>query len=121
MSGRLGEAVGELYVARHFPPESKAQVLELVENMRRAYGERIDAVTWMSAETKVIAREKLATFRPKIGYPDRWKDYSGYDVRPGDAFGNQMRFAQWDWANDIARLGRPSDRPGCPLRPPTPP
>jgi len=110
LNGTLGEAVGELYVARHFPPESKAQVLELVENMRRAYGERIDAVTWMSAETKVIAREKLATFRPKIGYPDRWKDYSGYDVRPGDAFGNQMRFAQWDWANDIARLGRPSDR-----------
>ena len=110
LNGVLGEAVGELYVARHFPPESKAQVLELVENMRRAYGERIDASPWMSAETKVIAREKLATFRPKIGYPDRWKDYSGFEVRAGDAFGNQMRFAQWDWANDLARLGRPSDR-----------
>jgi len=106
----LGEAVGELYVARHFPPETKAQALELVENMRRAYGERIDNSPWMSAETKVRAREKLATFRPKIGYPDRWKDYSGFDVRAGDAFGNQQRYAVWDWSNDVARLGRPSDR-----------
>jgi putative endopeptidase len=109
-NGALGEAVGELYVARHFPPETKAQALELVENMRIAYGERIDQSPWMSAETKVLAREKLATFRPKIGYPDRWKDYSGYDVREGDAFGNAQRYAIWDWANDLARLGRPSDR-----------
>jgi putative endopeptidase len=106
----LGEAVGELYVARHFPPETKAQALELVENMRRAYGERIDNSPWMSAETKVIAREKLATFRPKIGYPDTWKDYSGLEVRAGDAFGNQQRYAVWDWNFDVARLGRPSDR-----------
>jgi putative endopeptidase len=109
-NGALGEAVGELYVARHFPPETKAQALALVENMRRAYGERIDSSPWMSAETKVLAREKLATFRPKIGYPDRWKDYSGYDVRAGDAYGNQQRFALWDWQNDLNRLGRPSDR-----------
>ena len=109
-NGALGEAVGELYVARHFPPETKAQALELVENMRIAYGQRIDQSPWMSAETKVLAREKLATFRPKIGYPDRWKDYSGYEVREGDAFGNAHRYAMWDWANDLARLGRPSDR-----------
>jgi len=106
----LGEAIGELYVRRHFPPEAKAQALELVENMRRAFGERIDQSPWMSDATKVLAREKLATFRPKIGYPDRWKDYSGLEIRAGDAFGNQMRYAQWDWANDLARLGRPSDR-----------
>ncbi|MBL8531067.1 MAG: M13 family metallopeptidase [Hyphomonadaceae bacterium] len=106
----LGEAIGQLYVARHFPPEAKAQVLELVENMRRAYGERIDQLSWMSEETKVIAREKLASFRPKIGYPDRWRDYSGLDIRAGDAFGNQIRYAQWEWAYDLARLGRPSDR-----------
>jgi putative endopeptidase len=110
VNGALGEAVGELYVARHFPPETKAQALELVENMRRAYGERIDQSPWMSAETKVLAREKLATFRPKIGYPDRWKDYSGFEVRAGDAFGNAQRYAIWDWNNDLARLGRPSDR-----------
>ncbi len=110
VNGALGEAVGQLYVARHFPPESKAQALELVENMRRAYGDRIRASQWMSAETKVIALEKLATFRPKIGYPDRWEDYSALDIRAGDAFGNQMRWAEWNHAKDIARLGRPSDR-----------
>jgi putative endopeptidase len=106
----LGEAIGELYVQRHFPPEAKAQALELVENMRRAYGERIDQSPWMSDATKVLAREKLATFRPKIGYPDRWKDYSGLEIRAGDAFGNQMRYAIWDWNRDLARLGQPSDR-----------
>jgi putative endopeptidase len=109
-NGTLGEAIGELYVARHFPPETKAQALELVENMRRAYGDRIDSSPWMSAETKVLAREKLATFRPKIGYPDRWKDYSGFEVRAGDAFGNQQRYVIWDWRHDLERLGRPSDR-----------
>jgi putative endopeptidase len=106
----LGEAVGELYVARHFPPEAKAQALELVENMRRAFGERIDRSPWMSDATKLVAHEKLAAFRPKIGYPDRWKDYSALEIRPSDAFGNQMRYAIWDWNNDLARLGRPSDR-----------
>lgn len=106
----LGEAVGELYVRRHFSAEAKAQVLQLVENMRRAYGERIDAVTWMSAETKVAAREKLASFRPKIGYPDRWKDYSGLEIRAGDAFGNSVRFAEWTNEFELGRLSRATDR-----------
>jgi putative endopeptidase len=110
INGAMGEAVGELYVARHFPPEAKAQALELVENMRRAYGERIRASQWMSAETKVIALEKLATFRPKIGYPDRWEDYSALDIRAGDAYGNQMRLGVWAWNKELARLGRASDR-----------
>jgi putative endopeptidase len=106
----LGEAIGQIYVQRHFPPEAKQQMLDLVENLRRAYGERIDAVPWMSAETKVVAREKLAAFRPKIGYPDRWRDYSGMDVRPGDAFGNSKRRAVYDWNYDLARLPRPTDK-----------
>jgi putative endopeptidase len=106
----LGEAVGQIYVQRHFPPEAKTQALELVENMRRAYGERIRAVAWMSEETKIAALEKLATFRPKIGYPDVWKDYSRYEVRAGDAFGNSVRYAQWNWQHDVERLGKPSDR-----------
>lgn len=106
----LGEAVGQLYVQRHFSAEAKAQVLQLVENMRHAYGQRIDGLSWMSAETKVAAREKLATFRPKIGYPDDWKDYSDLEIRAGDAFGNSVRFAQWTWAFDLSRLGRVSDR-----------
>jgi len=110
VNGALGEAIGQIYVQRHFPPEAKAQMLELVENLRTAYGQRIDQLSWMSAETKVAAREKLATFRPKIGYPDRWKDYSGLDVRPGDAFGNTLRNQIFDWNYNLARLARPTDK-----------
>ncbi|MBC7769885.1 MAG: M13 family metallopeptidase [Phycisphaerales bacterium] len=110
VNGSLGEAVGQIYVQRHFPPEAKAQMTELVENMRRAYGERIDRLSWMSADTKVAAREKLATFRPKIGYPDRWKDYSTLEVRAGEAYGNNKRVQLWDWQQDLDRLGRRTDR-----------
>ncbi|MGH6949480.1 MAG: M13 family metallopeptidase, partial [Vitreimonas sp.] len=109
-NGVLGEAVGQLYVARHFPPEAKAQMLELVENLRRAYGQRIDGLAWMTAETKAAAREKLRTFMPKIGYPDNWRDYSGFDVRAGDAFGNNKRAAIYGWRYDVARLARPTDK-----------
>ena len=109
-NGALGEAIGQIYVQRHFPPEAKAQMTELVENLRTAYGQRIDALTWMSPETKVVAREKLATFRPKIGYPDRWRDYSDLEVRPNDAYGNAKRRSVWDWNFDLARLPRPTDR-----------
>ncbi|HVZ98902.1 MAG TPA: M13 family metallopeptidase [Caulobacterales bacterium] len=110
MDDALGEAVGEIYVARHFPPESKAQMQALVENLRRAYGERIEQLAWMSPETKVKAREKLAMFRPKIGYPDRWRDYGALDIRPGDAFGNGQRVRIYQWEFDVARLSKPSDR-----------
>ncbi|MBL8536055.1 MAG: M13 family metallopeptidase [Hyphomonadaceae bacterium] len=110
VNGALGEAVGQIYVQRHFPPEAKAQMLELVENLRTAYGQRIDQLSWMSAETKVAARQKLATFRPKIGYPDRWKDYSALEVVPGDAFGNAKRQQTFDWNFDLARLSRPTDK-----------
>jgi len=110
VNGSLGEAVGQIYVQRHFPPAAKAQMLELVENMRTAYGQRIDQLSWMSAETKVAAREKLATFRPKIGYPDRWRDYSALEVRAGDAFGNAKRSQIFDWNESIDRLGRPTDK-----------
>jgi putative endopeptidase len=110
VNGALGEAIGQIYVQRHFPPEAKQQMTELVENLRRAYGERIDQLSWMSAETKVVAREKLATFRPKIGYPDRWKDYSALEVRAGDAYGNAKRQAIFDWNFDLARLPRPTDK-----------
>jgi len=110
VNGALGEAVGQIYVQRHFPPAAKAQMLELVENMRTAYGQRIDQSPWMSAETKVVAREKLATFRPKIGYPDRWRDYSALEVRAGDAFGNDKRAQVFEWAEQIDRLDQPTDK-----------
>jgi putative endopeptidase len=106
----VGEAIGQIYVQRHFPPQAKAQVLQIVENLRRAFGTRIQSLPWMSAATKAAAVEKLATFRPKIGYPDRWRDYSQLEVRRDDAFGNARRAALFDWQHDLERLGKPADR-----------
>ncbi|HEY5809238.1 MAG TPA: M13 family metallopeptidase [Povalibacter sp.] len=106
----LGEVLGQLYVKKHFPPESKQQMLTLVENLRRAYAQRIDSLSWMTAETKAVAKEKLATFRPKIGYPDKWKDYSKLEIKPGDAFGNTVRARVFSWQYDVDRLGRPTDK-----------
>jgi putative endopeptidase len=106
----LGEAAGELYVQRYFPPSSKAQMLELVENLRASYREHIEKLPWMSPATKKVALEKLAAFRPKIGYPDKWRDYSALEVRPGDAFGNVTRAAAFDWQRQVKRLGGPTDR-----------
>jgi putative endopeptidase len=109
-NGALGEAVGQLYVARYFPPASKAAVLALVENLRQAYAQRIRNLPWMTAETKAAAAGKLATFRPKIGYPDRWRDYSGLEVRRGDPFGNATRATLFEWRREASRLGKPTDR-----------
>jgi len=109
-NGALGEAVGQIYVARHFPPAAKAQVLRLVDNMRHAYARRIAGLAWMSPATKVVAAEKLVTFRPKIGYPDHWRDYSALTVSRTDAFGNAERAAVVEWQRDVRRLGHPTDR-----------
>src|SRR5690606_12147576 len=106
----LGAEVGKLYVAQHFPPESEAKMTELVDNLRRAYAQRIRNVPWMSEETKALALEKLAAFRPKIGYPDQWRDYSGLEVRAGDAFGNLVRSRVFEWQDDLDRLSKAADR-----------
>ena len=110
LNGAMGEAVGRLYAARHFPPESKAKMLDLVENMRGAYGQRIKALSWMSADTKLRALEKLALFKPKIGYPDKWRDYSALTVAKGDAYGNAQRAAEFDAKRRLVRLGQKTDR-----------
>jgi putative endopeptidase len=110
VNGALGEAVGEIYVARHFPAPAKAAMDRLIENLRKAYGLRIEGVNWMTPDTKRVALEKLAAFRPKIGYPVKWKSYATLDVQPGDAFGNALRAAVWRHDYDLARLGKPSDR-----------
>ncbi len=106
----LGEAVGQLYVRKYFPPQSKAQMVELVENLRKAYAQRIQGLSWMSADTKKVALEKLATFRPKIAYPDVWRDYSSLEVEPGDAFGNDERASLFEYKRQLDRLGKPTDR-----------
>jgi len=106
----LGEAVGQLYVKAYFPPAAKAQALDLVENLRKAYAAHFTTVPWMSAATRKVALEKLATFRPKIAYPDKWRDYSALQVRSGDAFGNQHRAAVFEWHRQLSRIDKPSDR-----------
>jgi putative endopeptidase len=106
----LGEQVGQLYVAKYFPADSKAKMQELVGNLRAALSERINELEWMTADTKSRAHEKLATFTPKIGYPDRWKDYSGLEVRRTDPVGNARRAALWHWRYQVARLDKPVDR-----------
>jgi putative endopeptidase len=106
----LGEAIGQLYVAQHFPPAARAEMLALVGEMRAAFAHRIAALDWMTPATKVVAAEKLARFRTKIGYPDKWRDYSALEVRRDDAFGNAVRAAVFEWHRQIARLGGPTDR-----------
>jgi len=106
----LGEAVGRLYVAEYFPPESKAQMQQLVADLEAALSERISALDWMTPQTKKRAHEKLAALTPKIGYPDKWKDYSALTVRRDDLFGNVQRAAEWEWNYQVARLDKPVDR-----------
>ncbi len=106
----LGEALGQEYVKRHFPPENKTRMLELVDNLIDAFAESIDSLVWMSPATKSEAHAKLATFRSKIGYPDLWRDYSALTIQPDDLIGNLIRAAQFDHDRDMAKLGGPIDR-----------
>jgi putative endopeptidase len=106
----LGEAVGKLYVEKKFPPASKQAMEALVENLRKGYAQHIANVTWMTAETKKVALEKLAAFRPKIGYPSKWRDYSKLEVTAGDAFGNHERALVFAWQRQVSRLNKPTDR-----------
>ncbi|MBB6086477.1 M13 family metallopeptidase [Wenzhouxiangella marina] len=107
VSSRLGELVGQVYVQRHFPASYKAQMETLVEYLRRAFRERLEALPWMDEETRSEALAKLAAFRPKIGYPDRWRDYSGIMMQGNDLIGNLDRLADWSWQDSLARLDEP--------------
>jgi putative endopeptidase len=106
-TGALQDDVSKLYVARYFPPETKAAADELVKNVIAAMGRRIDKLDWMSAETKVKAHAKLAAFTPKIGYPSQWRDMSGLVVDRNDLLGNAMRANQFDYAYNLGKLGQP--------------
>ncbi|TPG17594.1 M13 family peptidase [Sphingomonas koreensis] len=106
-TGALTDDVSKLYVAQYFPPETKAAALDLVHNLISAMDARIDKLTWMSAPTKVKAHAKLAAFTPRIGYPDQWHDYSNLTIKPGDAFGNELRANQWQHDWDAQKLGKP--------------
>ena len=106
----VGEAVGELYVERHFPPASKAAMDELVANLLEAYRQSITALDWMTDETKQRAYKKLETFRPKIGYPEKFRDYSSIDVRPDDLWHNAKAAAAFEHDRQLSKIGSPVDR-----------
>mgnify|MGYP001359442202 CR=1 FL=1 len=106
----LGDAVGQIYVARHFRPESKAAMDILVENLRKALRQNIDQLDWMGEATKAEAYKKLESFRPKIGYPSRWRDYSAVTIVPGDFMANVLALRRFYIADQNARLGTVPDR-----------
>ncbi|TYL55384.1 peptidase M13 [Nocardioides sp. BGMRC 2183] len=110
VEGAMGEAVGKEYVARHFPPTSKAMMDELVANLLAAYRVSIEALDWMTPATKQRAYQKLETFRPKIGYPEKFRDYAALTVRPDDLFGNAAAASAFETDRQLAKIGAPVDR-----------
>ena len=110
VNGMLGEPVGKVYVARYFPAESKAKMVALVADIRAALKIRIEHLDWMSPETKVKALEKLSKFGVKIGYPDKWRDYSGLVIKADDSYGNATRAAVFEWRFEVARMNGPVDK-----------
>lgn len=106
----LGELLGRMYVAEHFKPEAKERMEQLVQNLIKGFEVGIQELEWMSDETKVAALEKLSKFTPKIGYPDKWKDYSNLEIKAGDLVGNYMRYNAWELQNMLNKLGKPIDR-----------
>jgi putative endopeptidase len=110
VEGAIGEAVGEQYVARHFPPRSKELMDDLVANLLEAYRRSIADLDWMTDETKQRAYEKLGTFRPKIGYPEKFRDYSALSVAPDDLMGNAAAAAAFETDRELAKIGSPVDR-----------
>jgi len=110
VEGALGDAVGKLYVKEHFPAERKARMEVLVKNLMEAYRQSIDTLDWMSPATKKEAQAKLAKFTPKIGYPNKWKDYSSLTVKRDDLVGNVMRSREVEYNRELNKLGKPIDR-----------
>ncbi|WP_105167320.1 M13 family metallopeptidase [Pseudoalteromonas sp. T1lg23B] len=106
----LGELLGKIYVKQYFPPEAKAKMEELVANLIKGFEQAIDGLEWMTAETKVAAKEKLNKFTPKIGYPDKWKDYSALEINRDDLLGNYVRYYQWAYQEMVDKMGKPVDR-----------
>src|SRR3984885_12360987 len=119
LDGSIGEALGKLYVAKYFPPQNKARMQALVQNLLEAYRRDIDTLDWMSAETKVGAQAKLAKMQPKIGYPDRWRDYSALKISRDDLLGNVVRANVFEYRRNLAKLGKPVDHGEWGMRPQT--
>ncbi len=110
VNGVLGEVVGRMYVERHFPPQAKERMLELVRNLRIAMRKSLDDLDWMDDATRARALEKLEKFNTKIGYPDKWKDYSSLRIDPEDLLGNLRRASEFNHQKEVEKLGGPIDR-----------
>lgn len=115
----LGEAVGKIYVEKYFPPEAKARVQEMVKNLRLAMGETIEGLEWMTPATKQRALEKLATFHPKVGYPDKWLDYSAVSISRDSYWNNVIAGRQFNVRDNWSSIGKPLDRDRWGMTPPT--
>jgi putative endopeptidase len=109
-SDALGYAIGRIYVGKYFPPEARARAQEMANYVLKAFALRLDRLDWMGPQTKAQAQKKLANFRVMVGYPDRWRDYSGLEVLRGDAYGNWRRASLFEYRRNVAKLGRPVDR-----------
>ncbi|HMG84530.1 MAG TPA: M13 family metallopeptidase [Terracidiphilus sp.] len=115
----MGEALGQVYVAKYFPPAEKQQALEMTLAIEQAMAKDIDALDWMSPTTKVQAKEKLKTVMNKIGYPDKWRDYSTLNIMRGDSLGNQERVHDFNQKRDLAKIGKSVDKGEWSMSPPT--
>ncbi|HEY2858533.1 MAG TPA: M13 family metallopeptidase [Terracidiphilus sp.] len=115
----MGEALGQVYVAKYFPPEAKQRALTMTIAIEDAMGKDIDSLVWMSAETKKQAQEKLHTVMNKVGYPDKWRDYSKLEIVRGDPLGNQLRVRQFNFDRQIEKIGKPVDKGEWYMSPPT--
>jgi putative endopeptidase len=115
----MGEALGQVYVAQYFPPEAKQRALKMTIAIEQAMGHDIDGLDWMSADTKAKAKEKLQGVMNKIGYPDKWRDYSKLEIQRGDVLGNQERVREFNFDREIAKIGKPVDKGEWFMSPPT--
>jgi putative endopeptidase len=117
--GTIGELLGQLYVAKHFKPEAKERMKELLVNMRTAFANRINRLDWMSEPTKKKALDKLNAFTPKVGYPDQWKTYEGLDISADSFYQNMKNASIWAYQDNINQIGKPVDRTRWGMTPPT--
>jgi putative endopeptidase len=109
-SGALSDAIGQIYVQRHFPPAAKADVQSMVRNIVQAFDQRLQRLDWMAPATLAEARRKVETVTVGVGYPEHWRDYASLEIRPGDAFGNAWRAQEFEYRHQLAKLGQPVDR-----------
>ena len=117
--GTIGELLGQLYVAKHFKPEAKERMKELLVNMRTAFAKRINSLDWMTEPTKKKALDKLNAFTPKVGYPDQWKTYEGLDISADSFYQNMKNASIWAYQDNINQIGKPVDRTRWGMTPPT--